>query len=350
MRIFNKFRDTRGFVSLWQETIRFRYMITEKAQRRVRILAFWEKHGEAAAEEAFHVSRRTLYRWQGALRKAGGKLEGLNARSTAPNRKRKRTVPDGLAEHLITLRRAHPRLGKDKLQPLLVLSGYRMSASTVGRIVADLKKHNRLFNPAALSLNGRTGMLTERMVKRKRKLRRPQGYRVLETDTVVRFIDGVKRYILTGIDTERRTAFAAAYTNHGSRSAADFLTKARMVLPDCPAFVQTDNGSEFALHFAATCSKNNLTHFHTYPRSPKMNAHVERFNRTLDEEFLQFNRALLRDDVARFNTKLVDWLLWYNGERPHYALGQVAPLRYMMSLLPAKECQMWWTHTSTCIF
>ena len=76
-----------------------------------------------------------------------------------------------------------------------------------------------------------------------------------------------------------------------------------------------------------------------------MNAHVERFNRTIDEEFLKWNRALLRDDVAAFNDALVDWLLWYNGERPHYALGQISPFRFMMQSLPVEECQMWWTHT-----
>jgi transposase InsO family protein len=183
------------------------------------------------------------------------------------------------------------------------------------------------------------------VVKRKQKLRRPRGYRVLEVDTVVRFLDGVKRYVLTGVDTERRTAFAAAYTNHGSASAADFLTRTREVLPDCPPAIQTDNGSEFALHFENACRDGAMTHFHTYPRSPKMNAHVERFNRTLDEEFLRHHRALLRDDVAACNNALVDWLLWYNGERPHQALGQVAPFRAMMATLPAEECQMWWTHT-----
>lgn len=345
MRIFNKFRGTRGFVSLWQETIRFRYMITEKAKQRVRILAFWERHGAAAAKEAFGVSPRTFFRWQRALKAAGGKLDGLNPRSTAPKRKRSRNIPEGLAEQIIALRQAHPRLGKDKLRPLLALAGHSVSSSTVGRILADLKKQGRLPNTAFLSLNGKTGMLTERVVKRKKKLRRPHGCRVLEVDTVVRFIDGVKRYILTGVDTERRTAFAAAYTNHGSRSAADFLEKTRAVLPDCPPAVQTDNGSEFALHFANVCIENRATHFHTYPRSPKMNAHVERFNRTLDEEFLRHHRALLRDDVRAFNEKLMDWLLWYNGERPHYALGQVSPFRFMMSSLPTKECQMWWTHT-----
>lgn len=345
MRIFNKFRGTRGFVSLWQQTIRFRYMITEKAKQRVHILAFWEKHGEAAATEAFHVSRRTLFRWQASLKKSGGKLEGLNARSTAPNRRRKRIVPDAMRDHIAALRREHPRLGKDKLRPLLATAGYQTSVSTVGRILVDLKKQGRLSVSVSLSLNGRTGILKERVVKRKRKLRRPPGCRVLEADTVVRFIDGVKRYILTCVDTERRTAFAAAYTNHGSASAADFLQKTRVVLPDCPDALQTDNGSEFALHFSRAVDEQRLIHFHTYPRSPKMNAHVERFNRTLDEEFLQYHRALLRDDVPAFNEQLIDWLLWYNGERPHHALGQVAPFRYMMQSLSTKECQMWWTHT-----
>ena len=172
---------------------------------------------------------------------------------------------------------------------------------------------------------------------------------ILEVDTIVRFVDGMKRYVITGVDTEKRTAFAACYTNHGSISAADFLMKTMAVLPDCPTSIQTDNGSEFALHFAQAALDNGITHFHAYPRSPKMNAHIERFNRTLDEEFLRYHRALLRDDVQLFNNKLIDWLLWYNGERSHYALGQVAPLRAIMSSfssqLSIKECQMWWTHT-----
>lgn len=345
MRIFNKFRHTKGFISGWERMLRFRHMITEKAKRRIRILAFWEKHGNEATEEAFKVSGRTLFRWQAALKKSGGKLEGLNAISTAPKRRRTRNVSPGLPDRMITLRREHPRLGKDKLRVILVQEGYTSSVSTIGRILSDLKKQGRISVPTPLSFKGHTGTFTERAFKRKKKLRRPQGYRVLEVDTVVRFIDGVKRYILTGVDTERRTAFAACYTNHGSASAADFLRKAAVALPDCPTAIQTDNGSEFALHFERACREHRLTHFHTYPRSPKMNAHVERFNRTLDEEFLRFNRALLRDDVRLFNERLVDWLLWYNGERPHYALGQVAPFRFMMLSLPVGECQMWWTYT-----
>lgn len=345
MRQFNKFRGTRGFVSLWQEVIRFRHMVTEHAQQRMRMLAFWEAHGNEATKDAFGVSCRTLFRWQRALQNASGKLEGLNRRSTAPHNRRQRVVPPGIAGRIISLRRDHPRLGKEKVRSMLQAEGYRGSVSTVGRIIADLKRQRRLPMRTALSVSGRTGRLIERVSTPKRKLRRPRGYRVLETDTVVRFIDGMKRYILTGIDTEARTAFAGAYTNHGSAAAADFLRKTRAVLPGCPADVQTDNGSEFALHFHAAVEGAGL-HFHTHPRAPKENAHVERFNRTLQEEFLQYHRALLRDDVPAFNRKLADWLVWYNAERPHYALEQISPLRHMMASLPAEECQKWWTHTA----
>lgn len=348
MRQYNRFSDTQGWLSLWERTLRFRYMRNQKeVERRVKILSFWEKYGDTATREAFDVSRRTLYRWQAALRQGQGNLNVLDPHTTAPHGHRRRIYPPGFIEQVIALRHLHPRLGKEKLTPLLRDQGFRISVSFTGRTLVDLKKAGRMPSPVRLSFSGKTGNLIERRVKPKKKLRRPKGYRVLEADTVVRFIDGAKRYILTGIDTEKRTAFAGAYTNHGSASAADFLRKCRIALPDCPSALQTDNGSEFALHFSAAVGHMGLMHFHTYPRSPKMNAHVERFNRTLDEEFLQWNRALLRDDVRAFNDKLVDWLLWYNTERPHHALGQVSPFRAMMRSLPAQECQKWWTDTCT---
>ncbi len=92
MRQFNRFKGTKGFITMWERVIRFKYMITEQAKERCRILAFWERHGDEATKEAFHVGRRTLYRWQNALKATGGQLEGLNAESTAPSKRRKRDV------------------------------------------------------------------------------------------------------------------------------------------------------------------------------------------------------------------------------------------------------------------
>ena len=343
MRIFNKFRGTKGFISGWERLIRFRYMISEEAKERTRILAFWERHGLLATKEAFGVSRRTLFRWQEALQSTHGKLEGLDPLSRAPHRTRCRVVPEDIRQKIISLRALHPRLGKEKIHALLVQEGYQGSASTIGRMLADLRAKGSLRR---VSLSGKTGrMIPKRSPPPRKKHRRPKGYRVLEVDTIVRFVDGVKRYIVTGIDTEKRTSFAACYTNHGSASAADFLGKCTAALPDCPRAIQTDNGSEFALHFDAACTKLDLSRFHTHPRSPQENAHVERFNRTLNEEFLRYHRSLLRDDVARFNDALMEWLLWYNAERPHHALNLRSPFQAMMDTLPAEECQMWWTDT-----
>lgn len=96
MRFFNKLRGTKGFITTWERVIRFRYMITEEAKERCRILAFWEKHGDLATIEAFKVSRPTLFRWQKSLKENKGKLEGLNKKSTAPNNRRVRQIPEGV--------------------------------------------------------------------------------------------------------------------------------------------------------------------------------------------------------------------------------------------------------------
>lgn len=334
MRIHNKLTGTRGIIKAWEEHLK-----SPAEVQRARVLAFWNTHGTAAAREAFRISRRTLFRWR--QRATFGRLAPGRR---APKHRRRRETPQAVSDFIVQQRTAHRRLGKEKLQPLLKAQGYQYSVSTVGRIIDDLKRRGRLNHGVRLTLKGATGVLREYRRLPKKKLRRPHGYRVLEADTVVRFIDGMKRYVLTGVDTETRAAFAAAYTNHGSNSAADFLVKARTVLPDCPTDVQTDNGSEFAFHFHAAVLQTGL-HFHTHPRSPKENGHVERFNRTLSEDFLESNKYLLRDDVAEFNRRLVDWLLWYNAERPHAALGQIPPLRYIVNKLPARECHMWWTRT-----
>jgi transposase InsO family protein len=59
----------------------------------------------------------------------------------------------------------------------------------------------------------------------------------------------------------------------------------------------------------------------TYPKCPKMNAHAQRFHRTLQEEFIEFHKDLLFEDLDTFNDKPLDYRTWFNESRPHYALG-----------------------------
>lgn len=330
---------------MWERTIRFRSMRNKKeVDRRVKILGFWGEHGAKATEDAFDVSERTLFRWQAALGDAQGKLDALDPKSTAPKEKRRRKVLPEVGAIIIRERTAHPRYGKKKLKVFLKEEGYDLSESYTGRVIGDLKKRGLLPQHRKLSFQARTGNHTETVPIRRKKLRRVHK-KGMELDTIIRFIDGIKRYILTAIDVEKKFAFAGAYQSHSSASAADFL---RRVIEVCPFEInelQTDNGSEFALNFEQACASLGLTHFHTYPRSPKMNPFIERFNRTISDDFIMQNRPLLRDDVHAFNLKMVDWLIWYNTKRPHESIGLVPPLRYIVSTLTVGECQRWWTRT-----
>lgn len=346
MQIHSKLTNTKGFVSAYDSALRFRDMITQEAEERVRILTFWQKHGDEAAKEAFNVSRPTLFRWQAELRIGGGKLDALNPKSTAPKNKRMRVIPQEVKD-LIIAERKMEKIGKEKLSKLLEEDKIaNLSPSTVGRMLCDMKKNGLLPDPKRFSLNGKTGRMIERKPRKPKKKLRSKGHQggLVKADTVVRFTDGIKRYVLTAIDLESEFAFAYAYTSHASIHASDFIKTFKSVAPIELTHVQTDNGSEFQDHFELYLKSENITHFHIYPRSPKMNAEIERFNRTLSEAFIQPNRYLLAHNLPEFNRKLMDWLIWYNTRRPHWSIGLISPLRYIVSKLPIRHS------TPKCIF
>lgn len=351
MRQFNKFKGTKGFITMWERVLRFRYMITEQAKERCRILAFWEKYGDMATKEAFGISRPTLFRWQQSLNKALGKLEGLNAKSTAPKVRRRRVLDSKVIDFVIDQRRLHYRIGKKKLATMIKDEfGITYSESKLGRILSDLKRRDLLPTYSKVTLYGTTGMVKKRTFTRRKKLRikdyKPEkSGDLVQIDTVVKFINGTKRYILTAIDVESDFAFALAYTSLSSKTSSDFMKKLEDVVPFTIKRIQTDNGLEFEKHFRNYAKKKSITHFHNYPRCPKMNAYIERFNRTIQEQYINWHLPTLREDIDHFNKYLIDWLLWYNTKRPHESLGMVSPLRYIVMTLPAKQSHMWWTRT-----
>jgi transposase InsO family protein len=210
----------------------------------------------------------------------------------------------------------------------------------------DLKKQGVLPKYTQLSYHAKTDRHHEKTMKKRKKLRsKDHTGGLVKADTIVRFTDGIKRYIVTAIDKESKFAFAYAYTNHTSKGTTDFMKKFKEVAPLTLTHIQTDNGSEFAKHFEVLLEKDGVVHFHTYPRCPKMNSEIERFNRTLSDAFISWNRKLLAHDIEEFNRRLMEWLLWYNTRRPHWTLGLISPLRYIVSTLPERECHMIWTST-----
>ena len=311
------------------------YMITKEAQRRAHILTMWEKHGLAAVRDVYSVSRSTLYRWKKLVEEAGGKITALNRKKRTPKQKRCREVPWRITVFIITLRKEHPRIGKEKIYPLLKVQCLRWgikapSVSTIGRILSDLREQGKL--PV-------TEKGIPKKTKRKQKKLRSTGHPVdqpghlVQIDTVELYNQGARRYIITAIDVHTRLAYAKAYTRATSASAKDFFKELEHVFPFAILYIQTDNGSEFDKHFKDYMQEQGITHFHTYPKCPRMNAHIERFNRTIQEEFANYHWNTLFTNIDLFQEELITYLLWYNKERPHHALNGTPPLWYTTQYL-----------------
>lgn len=350
MRIFNINRGVKGSRTIQEHAIRFAYMISEEAKRRAKIISFWKKHGAEAAEEAYGVKKRTLYLWQRKLREGRGKLESLNCGSRTPKNKRKRRYDPHIVEEIKRLREKHPNLGEKKLYPLLLefcapLHLACPKPATIGRIIKD--KGGMRTHPQKVRPNGEIVPRKRAKVPRKPKdLVAAHPGHVVALDTIEIFIHGLRRYIITCEDVHSRFAFAWATTSHASLAAEEFFERWRQVFPYPTTFVLTDNGSEFKKHFNERLAALEITHYHTYPRTPKMNAHMERFNRTIQEEFADFRHGLLLDTAA-FNKDLMLWLLWYNTKRVHHAFNnKLSPVQYLLQYEKLEaECKSTCGHT-----
>lgn len=253
-----------------------------------------------ATLDAFPHKRSTLYRWKQQWINESKKIESLNEKHRSPITKRKRLWPEEVISEIKRLRsrEVHPNLGSEKIYPLL--NAFCLSKNlkcpqsrTIANLIKDLGGL-RIY-PQKVSHFGKI-----KKINRQKVLRKPKDFEALypghlvALDTVEKFINGVKRYVITFEDIHTRFSFAWATKSHASLVAKEFFDKCRQVFPFPFEFqyVLTDNGSEFKKHFDEELRKLHLTHFHTYPKTPKMNAHLERFNRTIQEEFIDYNYNL----------------------------------------------------------
>ncbi len=355
MKIHCKYTGVKGMLTVYRDALRYRYMITENALRKAKILAFAEKHGHKIAVEAFEIKSRTLYHWKKQFDAGGRKPEALNDKSRSPKTRKKRLWPEEIIAEIKRLRFDHPNLGKEKLYPELLKfcrdkSLFCPKPKTIGRLIHDLGGL-RMY-PAKISHFGKI-----KPVARRNILRKPKDFRAeypghcVALDTIEKHVWGRRYYVITFEDLFTRFSFAWETTSHASAAAKEFFLLCLKVFPFPIAFVLTDNGSEFMKHFDEELRRLHLIHYHTYPKTPKMNAHCERFNRTIQDEFVDYNMNLLASP-AEFNRKLIDWLIWYNTDRVHYAFqNKLSPVQFMLQLsreavakMPA-ECNYGWPYT-----
>jgi transposase InsO family protein len=284
------------------------------------------------AAEKSGVSRQTLHSWL-ARYEAGG-LEGLVDRSHRP-----RSCPHqmpAVAEALVLeLRRQHRYWGPRRIR--CELDRRRLlpvdEVPSISAIYRALRRAG-LIEPAR----------RHRRSERFKRWERAAPMELWQMDVVGGFLlaDGSHAKALTGIDDHSRFCVSARLMRaERTRAVCDGLAAALRTY-GCPAQLLTDNGKVFTgrfhhppveVLFDRICRENGIEHILTAPRSPTTTGKVERFHKTMRDEF-DTRQVFTSLKVAQ--QALDEWVAEYNTARPHQSLGDATPAErfYVRDQLP----------------
>lgn len=144
---------------------------------------------------------------------------------------------------------------------------------------------------------------------------------LVEIDTIHRMIDEKKRlYVFVLIDVFSRWVYAKAYPKMNGGTTLRFVKEAERNTSFRFGMLQSDHGPEFSQWFTSRIEKN---HQYTRIGKPNDNAHIERVNRTIQEECLD----KIPNDVKAINCELKKYLRYYNYERLHLGIALRAPMQ-----------------------
>lgn len=351
MQLGFEYGACKGFFRLYNYGLRHypNYMITKQAKQRLKILEFWKKYGLQATTDAYGAKQSILYLWWKIYKDSGYKIVSLNPGNQARINNNKRIIHSKILKEIKRLRlEVCPNMGKAKVKKYLDIfckdnNLLIYSESKIGRIIKEKKIYHQRQK---VSHFGKI-----KVVKRTKKLRKPIDLAInspgdlIEIDVIVRFIGLMKRYIVTAVDIHSRYSFALCYSKHNSLCARDFIQKLEKVFPYKIKAVQTDNGSEFHKYFIQYLKKRNIVHYWNYKGKPYKNGHVEKFNRTIQEEFIDQNEIWF-NNINEFNKKILEWILWYNTKRYHWSLDLQSPVDYLINNNMVSN--MRWTSTNGC--
>jgi putative transposase len=285
------------------------YTTNEKMPRiRRDAVRFAKKHGVRAAARHFGFSPGAIVLWQ---KKAV--FWGDVAIPTKSSRPKKH--PNELSSELqwkIFNTRIRVKRSAEVIQQILKEEGVVVSLSSVKRTLDRgglLKKRSpwkRYHPPVPRPLPERPGCL-------------------VQIDTIHTMQSEKKRmYTFTLIDVHSRFTHAKAYARMNAATAVRFVQEAQRLAPFHFDMLQSDHGPEFQRWFVSRIQKH---HRYTRIGKPNDNAHIERFNRTLQEECL--------DKVAKtpeaYNRALKKYLPWYNNHRHHFGLNLRTPAQVFTS-------------------
>ena len=275
------------------------------------------------AAERFQVCPNTASRWATRYREQGE--AGMADRSSRPHHSPAQT-PTRTERRIIKVRVLR-RWGPARIAFLL-----RLTRSTVHRVLtryhlARLAHLDRATaTPVRRYEHPRPGDLVHVDIKKLGNIpnggghktlgraagRRNSGNRGIGYSYLHNAVDDHSRLAYTEILPDETTPTAVAFW---ARAAAWFAAHGIAHI----ARALTDNGSCYrSADFAAALAATGTVHKRTRPYRPQTNGKVERFNRTLLEEWAYAQPY--HSDTARRAT-LPNWLHYYNHHRGHTAIG-----------------------------
>src|SRR4030065_1129943 len=312
------------------------YTRSEVAQQMMKIIKFYEEYGEKATKEAFGADRKVISRWKKRVKEGEGNLTALSPYSTRPHRVRCSNVSQKVINFIRELREKHPGIGKEKIKPLL--DKYcdennlkTVAESTVGNII---KRHKFFYQKAGRIYHNPNSKWAQNRVKKAKRVKikhpvKPKDFGPIVADTVTRVTDGVKDYFYNAIDAKLKFALTLNYKRLNSNNMKDFYERFRAVYPLQIKDWQTDNGSENLGEFDKTLQKAAIHHLFIYPRCPKINSILERYNRTIQEEFID-NHLDIIHDKSLFHKHLAEYMVFYLTKRIHKSLDKMTPVDYLI--------------------
>lgn len=220
---------------------------------------------------------------------------------------RPKTHPNALPSHLVSAiiaeRIKHHRCA-EVIHYTLVQRGLTVSLSSVKR---TLKRHGLLKEKSPWKKYHRSGG---------RPVALAPGS-LVEVDTI-HFWVPKRFYVYTLLDVYSRWAYAAVRKHATTKDSLWFVRHAQNEASFSFSTLQSDHGSEFARGFS---QRIGVVHRHSRVRKPNDNAHLERFNRTLQDECFHG----VEPHPERFQKLLPEYLHYYNTERLHMGLNFKTP-------------------------
>ena len=150
----------------------------------------------------------------------------------------------------------------------------------------------------------------------------------MQIDTIhIQPRDSAKFDIYTLIDLYSRFACAKVVTRINTHQSLKFVQEAQRLAPFAFKVIQSDHGQEFSSWFTERVGVRDIAHRHARVRQSNDNAHIERFNRTIQEECLDGRKK----DFFAYKRALPAYLRYYNGRRLHMGINLRFPLEVLRS-------------------